>query len=46
MVERERPGKFQLYRGEKNPDPVSIKILPLSHFPEVITELPMLYWGK
>lgn len=31
-------------RKKKSPDPISIKILPLSQFLEVITGLPKLYW--
>lgn len=38
-------GKGKEYRGEKK-NPISIKILPLSHFPEVISRLPKLYWEK
>lgn len=39
---RGRWGRF----WHKNPDPISIKILPLSRFLEVITGLPKLYWEK
>ena len=31
-------------KKKKSPDPISIKILPLSGFLEVITGLPKLYW--
>lgn len=37
---------FDFTKEKKKPDPISIKILPLSRFREVITGLPKLYWGK
>lgn len=33
-------------KEKKNPDPISIKILPFSFFHAVITGLPKLYWEK
>lgn len=44
--ERDKDKEGPDFTKEKNPDPIFIKILPLSCFLEVITGLPKLDWGK